>query len=76
VPRVLRVCFATAEIFRREHTDNLANGGVFVDTTEPFALREAVVIELVLQFGSQLRFDVVVEQARKRKASEADSNRD
>jgi Tfp pilus assembly protein PilZ len=53
VPRIERLNFATAEIFHRQHTDDLANGGVFVETTETFALREAVVIELVLQFCNQ-----------------------
>jgi len=50
VPRIQRLNFATAEIFHREHTEDLANGGVFVETTETFTLREAVVVELVLQF--------------------------
>ncbi|MBW2401384.1 MAG: PilZ domain-containing protein, partial [Deltaproteobacteria bacterium] len=53
MPRIQRLCFATAEIFRREHTEDLASGGVFVETTETFLLREAVVIELVLQFCNQ-----------------------
>jgi Tfp pilus assembly protein PilZ len=53
VPRIQRLCFATAEIFHREHTEDLASGGVFVETTETFVLREAVVIELVLQFCNQ-----------------------
>ncbi len=53
MPRIQRLCFATAEIFHREHTDDLASGGVFVETTETFVLREAVVIELVLQFCNQ-----------------------
>jgi Tfp pilus assembly protein PilZ len=50
VPRIQRISFATAEIFHREHTEDLANGGVFVETTETFVLREAVVVELVLKF--------------------------
>jgi Tfp pilus assembly protein PilZ len=53
VPRVQRLNFATAEIFHREHTDDLVNGGVFVETTESFVVREPVVVELVLQFCNQ-----------------------
>jgi Tfp pilus assembly protein PilZ len=53
VSRVQRVHFATAELFHREHTQNLANGGVFVETEERFELRDAVTVELVLQFCNQ-----------------------
>lgn len=50
MPRIESLSFATAEIFHREHTEDLANGGVFVETTETFELRESVTVELVLQF--------------------------
>jgi Tfp pilus assembly protein PilZ len=46
----LRVDFATADIFHREHSANLAKGGVFVPTRESFALREIVGVELALEF--------------------------
>jgi Tfp pilus assembly protein PilZ len=50
VPRIQRVQFATAEIFHREHTSNLANGGVFVETDELFSMRDRVTVELALVF--------------------------
>jgi len=50
LPRTLRVDFAAAEVFHREHTANLANGGVFIETQEEFLLREPVAVELVLGF--------------------------
>jgi Tfp pilus assembly protein PilZ len=50
LPRVQRVDFATAELFQQEHTANLANGGVFLPSSERFTLRERVTVELVLQF--------------------------
>ena len=50
MPRIESLSFATAEIFHREHTEDLAKGGVFVETTETFELRESVTVELVLQF--------------------------
>ena len=53
MPRIHRISFATAEIFHREHTDDLVNGGVFLETTETFVLREAVVVELVLNFCNE-----------------------
>ena len=53
MPRIHRISFATAEIFHREHTEDLVNGGVFLETTETFVLREAVVVELVLNFCNE-----------------------
>jgi len=50
VPRKLQVDFATAELFHREHSANLAKGGVFVPTGDSFTLRDAVSVELVLDF--------------------------
>lgn len=49
-PRILKVAFARADAFRREYAANLANGGVFVATREPFELREKVRVKLVLGF--------------------------
>ena len=49
-PRLLKVAFARPEVFRREYEANLANGGVFVATTEAFELREKVRVKLVLGF--------------------------
>jgi Tfp pilus assembly protein PilZ len=53
--RVLRIDFATAEIFHREHTANLANGGVFVACrdTDGYSLRDIVTVELALAFCNQ-----------------------
>jgi len=51
VSRQLRVDFATTEIFHREHSKNLAQGGVFVPTKERFELREIVPVELTLAFA-------------------------
>jgi Tfp pilus assembly protein PilZ len=50
LPRVQRVHFATAELFHREHTSNLANGGVFLKSNDRFALREHLTVELILHF--------------------------
>jgi Tfp pilus assembly protein PilZ len=44
------MAFARADAFRREYEANLANGGVFVATREPFELREKVRVKLVLAF--------------------------
>ena len=49
-PRLLKVAFARPELFRHEYEANLANGGVFVATTESFELREKVRVKLVLGF--------------------------
>jgi len=53
LPRTLRVDFAAAEVFHREHTANLANGGVFIESAEAFSLREPVCVELVLGFCNE-----------------------
>jgi Tfp pilus assembly protein PilZ len=50
LPRVQRVDFATAELFHREHTSNLANGGVFLESSDSFTMREQLTVELVLTF--------------------------
>jgi Tfp pilus assembly protein PilZ len=47
---VLRVSFADAEAFQQEYASNLVNGGVFVATGERFELREAVSVQLILEF--------------------------
>jgi Tfp pilus assembly protein PilZ len=60
--RTLLVCFDSADAFREEYESNLANGGVFVATDEPFELREAVRVELRLAWTSEsasLRGEVV-----------------
>ena len=44
------MAFARPEVFRREYESNLANGGVFVTTSESFELREKVRVRLVLGF--------------------------
>ncbi len=49
-PRMLKVAFARPEVFRREYESNLANGGIFVASGEPFELREKVRVRLVLGF--------------------------
>jgi len=46
--RVFQLEFASAEEFRREHTANLVNGGVFIATQEPATLRDTVTVELRL----------------------------
>ena len=51
--RVLRVAFSDPEDFKREYNANLANAGVFVATGEPFELREAIQVELVLAFADR-----------------------
>ncbi len=49
-PRILKVAFARPDAFAREYETNLANGGVFVTTSERFELREKVRVKLVLGF--------------------------
>jgi len=46
--QVLCLTFADVEQFRREYTANLANGGVFIETTESVSLRETVEVRLEL----------------------------
>ena len=48
--RTLELAFARPEALRHEYETNLANGGVFVATREPFELREKVRVRLVLGF--------------------------
>lgn len=48
MPCTLRVEFATEEAFRREYTDNISKGGIFVATRTPPAMQEAVSVALVL----------------------------
>jgi len=60
--RTLLVCFESAEAFREEYESNLANGGVFVATDEPFELREAVSVQLQLDWSGErasLRGEIV-----------------
>jgi Tfp pilus assembly protein PilZ len=60
--RLLRVCFPDAQAFQREYDANLVNGGVFVASEEQLALREAVRVELSLDFcgeSVQLKSEVV-----------------
>jgi len=52
-PRTLELAFAGAEALRHEYETNLANGGVFIATEEPFELREKVRVRLVLEFCHQ-----------------------
>ncbi len=54
--RVLQVNYASSEDFEREHTANLVAGGIFINTEEPFELREPVQVKLVLDFcGEEVR---------------------
>ncbi len=46
--RILKLEFETADEFQQEYNANLANGGVFIPTTQTFELREGVNIELSL----------------------------
>jgi len=48
--RTLELAFARPEALRSEYETNLANGGVFIATAEPFELREKVRVRLVLGF--------------------------
>jgi Tfp pilus assembly protein PilZ len=58
----LRVCFPDAEAFQKEYDGNLVNGGTFLASDERLALREAVLVELALEFcgeSVQLESEVV-----------------
>ena len=46
--RVFQLDFASAKEFQLEHSANLVNGGVFIATKEPAAVREIVTVELGL----------------------------
>ncbi len=47
--QVLQITFSSAEEFQHEHTTNLLNGGVFIETEESAELRDAVAVELRLE---------------------------
>lgn len=60
--RTLRVAFESPAAFQREYDCNLANGGVFVRTEDPYELREPVVVELFFDYSGesmQLEAEVV-----------------
>lgn len=66
LPRRLTKRFVTLAEFQEEYRRNLANGGIFIETDEVFALREEIEVELDLWFGSesvQLRGEVVSQVA-------------
>ncbi|MGH0028697.1 MAG: PilZ domain-containing protein [Myxococcota bacterium] len=59
--RTLRVAFESPEAFQREFDSNLANGGVFVRTEEPYDLREQVQVELYFDYsGESVHLDAEV----------------
>jgi Tfp pilus assembly protein PilZ len=52
-PRSLEARFDEPDVFAREYVENLSQGGVFIETTGSFELREVVAVELVLTFCNQ-----------------------
>jgi Tfp pilus assembly protein PilZ len=50
VSRKLRVEYQTEESFRREYSENIARGGIFIPTRHQLEMREPVELELVLAF--------------------------
>jgi Tfp pilus assembly protein PilZ len=48
--RKLRMAFESLNEFQREYQRNMANGGMFVPTEEPFEFREVIELELELSF--------------------------
>lgn len=57
-PRRLEARFEASEVFAREYAQNLSRGGIFIETCEPFELRELVVIDLRLAFcGETIAID-------------------
>lgn len=58
----LRFDFASEDAFVSEFNDNISKGGVFVETADPFEIREQVVVELRLLWcrkGIELAGEVV-----------------
>lgn len=51
--RSLEVAFETPDAFAREYAANIANGGIFVETTEAFSIREKVRIQVRLRYLRQ-----------------------
>ncbi len=49
----LRVDFARAGTFRREYLSNIANGGIFIESDAPIAVRDVVVVEIGLAYRDQ-----------------------
>lgn len=49
-PRCLEARFDSSDVFAREYSQNISQGGVFIETEDPFELRELVVVEFVLTF--------------------------
>lgn len=64
-PRVLPACFDAPEEFAREYAQNVSQGGIFIETSDTFELREIVVVELVLSYRDErVRLDGEVVHVR------------
>ena len=56
--RTLRITFDSLDALRREFAENIANGGIFVETNVAFEVRESVHVEVCLVYaGDQIDLD-------------------
>jgi len=51
--RTLDVAFEGPEAFQREYATNIENGGIFVETTASFEIREKVCVHLTLDYAQK-----------------------
>ena len=51
--RTLEVAFEAPDEFEREFATNVANGGIFVETSETFSIREKVCVRIALQYAGK-----------------------
>jgi Tfp pilus assembly protein PilZ len=51
--RTLEVAFEAPDEFEREFATNVANGGIFVETTGTFSIREKVCVHIALQYAGK-----------------------
>ncbi len=52
--RTLEVSFETSEEFGREYASNISIGGIFVETSETFSIREEVLVHVNLAYAQKL----------------------
>jgi Tfp pilus assembly protein PilZ len=56
--RTLEIEFEAPDAFEREFTTNIANGGIFVETSESFSIREKVSVHVTLAYaGKSVQLD-------------------
>jgi Tfp pilus assembly protein PilZ len=53
IPRTLEVGFETPDAFEREFATNVANGGIFVESSETFSIRDKVCVHITLRYANK-----------------------